>query len=795
MPPTDPTPAPSHWKRIGQLLAAFAECLPALIIAMISLRVTELHLPFAESASKDNLFPQALAADLLSMLRYAPLLFVLTLPALLVRNRTRQSVAIGAMWTIPVLLQAALVAYTSTSGVALGSDLFAYSLAEIDTTIGGSTHPGGPLLAGTLLSIMLMWLGLALRAHGDNWPTFSSRGGAIVLACAVIVLIAAPPQTRASAADAGGSAATVALNKTAFFIDDTLQHLLGHAGAPAGQSAQSRQAALRDTSYRGPDPAHPFEHTDRTPDTLGPLLPRVASPQPNIVLIIVEGLGRSFSGPDARLGSFTPFLDELAAHSLYWHNFLAPQGRTFGVLPSVLGSLPYGATGFAELPKYPPHISLPALLKEQGYSLRFYTGTDLEFDQEGSYLKSEGFTDTVSAPDFPATYQRSNDWGYGDRELVDMTLNRMRAAPQQQPALTVIQTNSMHTPYQFRGQGEYMERVDRRLDQLNTPAARRASYTAQRDIYASILYADDALRHFFTEAARLPGYENTVFLITGDHRLPELPMDTRLERYHVPLIVFSPRLKQSHSIKAVSSHFDIAPALAAWLANGYQLKTPPHVTWLGTGLDTSAEFRNLHAIPLKQTKTEFSDFVSGTVYLAQDRLFALGDGLLIEPVRDDAALAKARAQFNAFRSANDLMTRTGTLAAPSALAERQAYTPAARELRSVALAAEHGRLGVSGLHVTPGTDRITATAVIVNGAATPSPAFVPLLVLSDANGVELGESYGKAITLEPGARVQVQLELGTSKLPSGRYFASLIPSHPDTGKPVGTGQYHVEVDR
>src|SRR5207244_551693 len=65
-----------------------------------------------------------------------------------------------------------------------------------------------------------------------------------------------------------------------------------------------------------------------------------------VVFLGVEGLGRAFSGPNAYLGSFTPFLDELAGQSLYFENFLASQGRTFASLPSILGSLPFAEQGF-----------------------------------------------------------------------------------------------------------------------------------------------------------------------------------------------------------------------------------------------------------------------------------------------------------------------------------------------------------------------------------------------------------------------------------------------------------------
>ena len=68
---------------------------------------------------------------------------------------------------------------------------------------------------------------------------------------------------------------------------------------------------------------------------------------------------------------------------------------------------------------------------------------------------------------------------------------------------------------------------------------RDRTYTAQRKVFASVLFADDALRLYFEQASQLPGYDNTIFIITGDHLLPELRVDIRIERYQVPLIVYS----------------------------------------------------------------------------------------------------------------------------------------------------------------------------------------------------------------------------------------------------------------
>src|ERR1022692_4715500 len=98
-----------------------------------------------------------------------------------------------------------------------------------------------------------------------------------------------------------------------------------------------------------PNIDYPFLHKDNTPNTLKPFfLAGDGSQKPDIVVIIIESMGKAYSGKDAYLGSFTPFLDSLADHSLYWENCLSGGGRTFAALPSIFGSLPFLEHGYLE---------------------------------------------------------------------------------------------------------------------------------------------------------------------------------------------------------------------------------------------------------------------------------------------------------------------------------------------------------------------------------------------------------------------------------------------------------------
>ena len=109
------------------------------------------------------------------------------------------------------------------------------------------------------------------------------------------------------------------------------------------------------------DKEFPFLKAADYSDVIGKYM-NVQQQKPNIVIVIIEGLGSSFIEGGNHSG-FTPFIDSLSHQSLYWKNFLSTTGRTFGVLPSLTASLPFSEKGFMELgSNMPDHRSLFTLL-------------------------------------------------------------------------------------------------------------------------------------------------------------------------------------------------------------------------------------------------------------------------------------------------------------------------------------------------------------------------------------------------------------------------------------------------
>jgi phosphoglycerol transferase MdoB-like AlkP superfamily enzyme len=402
---------------------------------------------------------------------------------------------------------------------------------------------------------------------------------------------------------------------------------------------------------------YPFLRKNNTPDILGQHF-TVGTAKPNLVFIIVESLGRAYSGEGAYLKSFTPFLDSLENKSLYWKNVLSTAGRTFEVLPSVFGSMPYGKSGFAELGgDMPDGMTLINLLKERGYVSRFFYGGDANFDNMRVFLNKQKIDFLIDENDFDKTYKKmpansgNFTWGYGEKDIFRKGFEVLASADSQ-PRLDIYLTLAMHDPYRIPDQQYYNSRVEGRFNFLNFTEAQKTEYRKYLPNYASVLYFDDAIRNFFNEYQKRQDYNNTIFFITGDHRMSSPPISSQIDRFHVPLIIFSPMLKSPVKFASVVSHLDFTPTVAAFLKNNYGMSFPATVPWLGQGLDSLTTFRSNISIPFIRTKNEIIDYLDYDYFIVNDQLFKVSEDLAIDKVNDQNKLSGVKRKFEKFKTDN-----------------------------------------------------------------------------------------------------------------------------------------------
>lgn len=566
---------------------------------------------------------------LLIALMYFPILLLLNLG-----KKKYGQIVFVILALLLILVNLSLVNYSLTTLMNLGADLLGYSVDDIIKTVSSQQSSASLISYSPFLIFPLLFL---LIKYFFNKRVSNNLSLKTLLILFVIVL---PFKFLASDLKEDGYQ-----NKIHFLAEDIISNKLSKFNTNTYEVSETNAYPLLNASAKTKDVLSPFFN--------------VQQQKPNIVIVALEGLGSEFVDGNNYSG-FTPYLDDLISKSLYWENFLSTAGRTFGVLPSLIGSLPFGDTGFLEIPETPSHLSLFSILKENDYATSYYTGTQSSFDKIINFLEYNEVENIVDESKFEDYYRKVEgnsggfSWGYPDGELFKKMLNTL--SKNQAPRFDVVLTISTHEPFTIPNASLYETKVDSILNNAQNLKVTRADVEASKEIFAALLYSDQSVEEFMKEYEKRDDYENTIFIFTGDHRLIPIEQKDKLCRFHVPLIIYSPMLKKPQRFKSVSSHLDVAPSLVSFLSNNSFIESVKQTAWLGKGLDTAKSFRNIHQIGLMRYKGGLNDFVFKDYLYSSGDLYKIAESFSVKKVKDDKMLNEITNLFNEYKKINNYVT-------------------------------------------------------------------------------------------------------------------------------------------
>lgn len=436
-------------------------------------------------------------------------------------------------------------------------------------------------------------------------------------------------------------------NKTYFFIASFQENTLG--------TPQSYQKATHTVQQHIPrnyqSKNYPFLHKNPEDDPLTPFFDLTEKP-PHFVFIVVESLSSSFSGNAADEISYTPFLDSLANHSLYFQNTLATGERTFAVLPSVLGSLPHGPKGFTHQRNgFPNTRTLPQWLFKNGYEGTFFYGGHARFDYMDLFMYDQGFSYIYDREEYnyEGTGKKTSvdpvPFGIGDRELLREFFATKDSLSSDAPALDVILTLSMHYPFVVDNQDFYKQRVREMIDTADVKPRLKEKHRKYVQYFSTFLYTDDALQWYFKQQQSRDAHSNTIYVILGDHMLSDIPQSNPLEKYRSPLMIYSPLLKRSKNIRSVNTHLDIAPSLHNFMSNNYAYSAFKDVSWLGTTLDTSRNFEQNKTAVMMRNSRKMDELLHGNYFISGSTVYEVEEHLQLESAQLSAAKENRLQEF------------------------------------------------------------------------------------------------------------------------------------------------------
>ena len=234
------------------------------------------------------------------------------------------------------------------------------------------------------------------------------------------------------------------------------------------------------------------------------LVRRSPSEARNLVLVILESTGASSVTPYNQAMPTTPYLDELASNSLLVERAYSTVPHTSKALVSIIcGIEPRPVRLIAEaLPGLIPATCLPELLDGGGYRTVFFQSASEFFQDRRQLVANFGYQDFYPGESMKTRgFERANYFGFEDDVMLAPSRNWLEKngdGPFFATYLTVTPHHQYLAPQRY-GRVDFTEREEHNL-YLNT-----------------IRYLDFFVKNLISQYQELGLYDDTVFVIVGDH--------------------------------------------------------------------------------------------------------------------------------------------------------------------------------------------------------------------------------------------------------------------------------------
>ncbi|WP_449537684.1 LTA synthase family protein [Ferdinandcohnia sp. Marseille-Q9671] len=259
----------------------------------------------------------------------------------------------------------------------------------------------------------------------------------------------------------------------------------------------------------------------------------------------------------------TPFLNDLSKESFYFNQVYdqTAQGKTSDAEIMIDTSLYPLASGsvFVRRPEN-TYDSLPHILKENNdyYAAAFHGNVSTFWNRDVMY-KALGYDKYFSKEYYTVTEENSINYGLKDIPFFEQSIQYLETLPEPYYAKFLTLTN--HFPFLLEEEDMFIEPANTEEDVVNR-------------YVTTVRYLDKAIETFFADLKEKGMYEDTVFVLAGDHygiseeyedSLHELlgeevHIGNQIKHKQVPVIIHVPG-QDGETITTQGGEIDIRPTL------------------------------------------------------------------------------------------------------------------------------------------------------------------------------------------------------------------------------------------
>lgn len=294
---------------------------------------------------------------------------------------------------------------------------------------------------------------------------------------------------------------------------------------------------------------------------------------PNVVVIIMESMAYYKTGIGGSKINPTPNLDALAKNSLLFNNFFTPTVATARSVFAAVTSLP-DISKVQTGTRNPFIVNQHAIMGEiKDYEKFYFLGGSanwgnirgiLSYNIPNLHVYEEG---SYKAP-------RVDVWGISDLDLFKESISGIRKIEAEIPFVAVIQSAGFHRPYTIPVNSDGFQKIT-----ISDKELRDYGFESLEE-YNAMRLQDYSLGRFFELAKKEKWYDNTIFMVFGDHGLPNnnainVAEWTRslADHYHVPFLIHSSRYIKPGVENKIASEMDVMPTLAGLMGVPYKTRS------------------------------------------------------------------------------------------------------------------------------------------------------------------------------------------------------------------------------
>ena len=284
-----------------------------------------------------------------------------------------------------------------------------------------------------------------------------------------------------------------------------------------------------------------YPHDSAITDTL------LNTTRPNIITIILEGMGSALIESQGGIKGVTPNFDRLTKEGVIFTNCHANSYRTDrGVLCTLSGYASFPKTSVMKSPVKSRNLpSLASTLAAAGYHNTFLYGGDINFTNMKSYLYSTGYNELIADKDFTMQQQSTHLWGVTDHITFDSLYTLTTTRPGEPWHITYL-TLSSHEPW-------------------TVPYNR----IPDDEIANSFAYTDSCIGHFVDRLKKSEVWENTLVIMLPDHTLARYPQRVpgdEAEHNRIPILLLGGAVRAAKEITQLCNQSDLSATILAQLA-------------------------------------------------------------------------------------------------------------------------------------------------------------------------------------------------------------------------------------